>query len=101
MLTEIQIAEYKSKGAQILVGDHAFKRPTRAEYDRWVDAKVNGSPQSINARQLAQACVVSSWDDLVAAIDARPSMLLNEVLDGILELAGVGGEDSKLTVKRL
>jgi hypothetical protein len=101
MATDKQIEEYKAKGAQVLVGDHAFKRPSRAEYDRWVDAKVNGTPQSANARQLAQACLVSSWDDFVAAIDLRPSLLLNEVLDALIELAGVGGENSKIEVKKL
>lgn len=101
MATQDQIDRYKSAGALVMVGEHAFKRPSRAEYDRWVDAKVAGTPQSANARQFAQACCVSSWDALVAELDVRPSMLLNEVLDALIELAGVGGENSALEVKKL
>jgi hypothetical protein len=101
MPTAEKIEEYKSKGALVLIGEHAFKRPTRPEYDRWVDGKVAGSPASVNARQLAQSCIVSPWDEFVATLDVRPSLLLNEVLSAILDLAGVDGEDSKFAAKKL
>lgn len=103
-LTQDKIDELKAKhsGQLMAVGDMVFKRPSRAEYDRWVDAKVAGGSQSVNARQLAQACLVHpTWDQFIETIDARPSLLLNEVLDALVELAGVGGENAKLESKKL
>lgn len=79
-----------------------FKRPTRAEYDRWANAKVAGNDPTLNTRQLAQACLVyPKWDEFIQLLDERPSMLLNECADAMIELAGVGGENTKLEVKKL
>lgn len=105
-LTPEKIQEIKSAHGNtplMAVGDLiVFKRPTRAEYDRWVDAKVAGSSQSDNARQLAQACLVfPKWDEFKELLDQRPSLLLNECLDAMIELAGVGGENAKLEAKKL
>jgi hypothetical protein len=105
-LTKEKIDELKAQNGSTplaAVGDLiVFKRPSRAEYDRWVDAKVSGGSQSTNARQLAQACLVyPSWDDFIALLNERPSLLLNECLDALIELSGVDGEESKLTVKKL
>lgn len=82
--------------------DLVFKQPSRAEYDRWVDSKVAGGPATINARQLAQSCLVEpTYDQFIEILAARPSLLLNEVLDALLELAGVGGDNAKAAVKKL
>lgn len=104
-LTLEKIEELKAKHAvpMMIVDDSiVFKRPTRAEYDRWADAKVAGGPQTINARQLAQSSLVHpTWDEFMQVLDQRPSLLLNECLDAMIELAGVGGEHAKVTVKKL
>lgn len=105
-LTPDKIAEIKANHGNtplMAVGDLiVFKRPSRAEYDRWVDAKVAGSPQSVNARQFAQACLVfPTWDQFTEILNERPSILLNECLDALIELAGVGGENAKLESKKL
>ncbi len=105
-LTKEKIDEIKAANGNtplMAIGDIiVFKRPSRAEYDRWADAKVAGGSQSTNARQLAQACLVyPSWDEFTALLNERPSLLLNECLDAMIELAGVGGEETKLAVKKL
>jgi len=104
-LTPEKIEELKAKHTvpMMVVGDSiVFKRPSRAEYDRWADAKVAGGPQTVNARQLAQSCLVHpTWDEFIAVLDQTPSLLLNECLDAMIELAGVGGAEAKLTVKKL
>ena len=106
MLTKEKIEELKAKHGNkpMMAVDNAivFVRPSRAEYDRWVDAKVAGGSASVNARQLAQSCLAfPSWDEFTAILDERPTLLLNECLDAMLELAGVGGEASKAEVKKL
>lgn len=106
MLTKEKIEELKGKhgNAPMMAVDDSivFKRPARAEYDRWVDAKVAGGSASVNARQLAQSCIVHpTWDEFITILEARPTLLLNECLDAMLELAGVGGEASKAEVKKL
>lgn len=101
-MTKEEIEVLKAKhGPLMSVDEHIFTRPTRAEYDRFVDDKVAEKPMSVNARQLAQSCIVSPWADFMKDLDQRPTLLLNEVLSAILELAGVGGEATKVSVKKL
>lgn len=107
MLDDKTVEELKAKHGKDLVliesrkGPLVFRRPTRAEYDRWHD-QVRSDPENAtkHARQLAKATLAlpdeAGFD---AAIDDQPAILCREVLDGICELAGLTGE--RPAVKKL
>jgi len=106
MLDAKKIEELKANHGNELVliesrkGPLVFRKPTRAEYDRWRDqVRSDGGNSSQHARELAKATLVhpdeSGFD---AAINDQPAILCQEVLDGVCELAGLG---EKVTVKKL
>jgi len=95
MLTEAKIAELKAAHGSELYsvettsGDFVFKKPTRQAYDRWVDKNSDGK-RTEAARELAQACLaVPDYQQLIAALDVEPALLLGEFLEACLTLAGV------------
>jgi hypothetical protein len=71
-----------------------FKKPGRLVYDKWRDKHVvGGDGQTANARELAQACLVfPEFSAFIAAIEAEPALLMGEVLEAILLLAGAKNE---------
>lgn len=96
MLTEAQVTELKAKHGDALAcvegptGPLVFKKPSRLVYDKWRDKHVGGGEgQTANARELAQACLVfPEFSAFMATIDAEPALLMGEVLEAILSLAG-------------
>lgn len=67
-----------------------FRRPTRAEYDSWMDM---GGAQAGSAarRQLAEDTLVyPSRDAFYAILDEYPALLNGACTNAILELAGLG-----------
>jgi hypothetical protein len=96
MLTSEQITELKAKhGSELAavegpVGTLVFKKPSRLVYDKWRDKHlIGGDGQSANAREFAQACLAfPDYAQFVASIDANPTLLMGEVLQAILLLAG-------------
>lgn len=103
MLQESQIAELKTAHGKLGLVTSAsgaelvFRKPRRAEYDRWFD-KREESPTTA-ARELAQACLVyPDRDGMIAVLDDQPSLLMcgNGIIDTVTDLAGaVGGAAQK------
>lgn len=103
MLDEKEIAALKDKHgselALVEVDDATeviFKKPPRMEYNRWFNKRLDDP--SAAALQLASACLVyPSYEQMVAALDKQPAILMRP--DGfqaaILMLAGLGDEVRK------
>ncbi len=96
MIDDKIIAELKTAHGKIGVvtaatgGELVFRKPRRAEYDRWFD-KREESPTSA-ARELAQACLVHpDRDGMIALLDEQPALLMcgNGIIDTLTDLAGV------------
>ncbi len=93
------VAQLKAKHGDALIGVTAadgnmlvFRRPMRAEYDRWFDKRRDKPTEA--GRELSQACVV--YPDVAAlfvALDRQPALLMcsNGIVDAITELAGFDG----------
>ena len=81
-------------------GDLLFKKPTRADYDRWVDKHTyDKSNASANARELAQSCLVyPNRDGLLSVLEEYPAILLNEILDALI---GMAKGDKRASVKKV
>lgn len=74
----------------------AFRKPTRAEYDRWFDAQnADKKNASKYARELERDCVVypeagpAGHEAFMAALDANPSLCMCEFLDAVTGMAGL------------
>lgn len=110
MLDENKIKELKEKHGEELslvegpLGDLVFRKPTRAEYDRWYDkAKPGqvGSAQnySMACRELCKACLVlPGEEDFNKAIEHKPAILTIECVNAVTGMAGL---DDKFAVKKL
>jgi hypothetical protein len=106
-LTPEKIAELKEKRKRPLIavscthGTVVFEAPTRAQYDRFIDAKLAGNNSSANCRELAQDCLAfPDRDGMIKILDAMPALLTNEWCDAIITLAG-SDDEAKATVKKL
>lgn len=96
MLTEAELNELKDKHGTIVAveaptGTLVFRKPKRAEYDRWFDkSQADKAKASEHARELAQSCLVHpSRDGFLAALDDCPSLLCGEVLTAVTSLCGL------------
>lgn len=65
----------------------AFRQPTRAEYDSWLDS----GRKAKDTRTIVLDCLVyPSREAFTALIDEWPAVLHKECSDAVLELAGLG-----------
>jgi len=95
-LTPEQIADLKTKHAgplralPALAAWLVFRRPSRHEYDRYLDTiAADQSRMRMAAWELAQACLVSPGPAaLTDALDAEPAILLSDVLPLLNAMAG-------------
>jgi hypothetical protein len=105
MLDDKKIAELKAKHKDLQAvetpnGSLVFRKPSRAEYDRWFD-KTQSTPgeRTAAARELAQSCLVfPDRDGFIAILDEWPALLCAEVLSACT--AGAGLQDT-FPVKKL
>ncbi len=95
-LPQAKIDELKAKHgplACVIVNDTVlvFRKPSRTEYDRWFDKNASNKPESSkHARELAKACrVLPDEAGLDAVLEAKPAILMCEVLNSITGLAGL------------
>ena len=68
-----------------------FRKPKRAEFDRWFDKRDQGTAA---ARELAQSTLVHPGrDDFIAILEKIPGLLMGKagILDGLIDLTGFGG----------
>jgi hypothetical protein len=89
------------RAVQTSLGYIVFKKPMRDAWDRWQDKSlVSKATASTDARELCQECLATgcSYDDLRAALDAKPGLLQGEFMTAIGELAGWA---EKFEVKKL
>lgn len=97
-LDEKTIEDLKSKHAELMSVEEdgttlVFRRPTRAEYDRWFD-KRNERPTD-SARELAQSTLVHpKREEMIELLDRKPALLMcaGGVLDVITKMAGIGSD---------
>lgn len=96
--TEAEIQKLKAEhGPELrLVAGIVFKKPNRATWDRYTDQLLakKDSNMSRAAREIATACAV--WPGpsaLVEALDRRPTLLLNEFLSAITDMANDDEEE--------
>ena len=63
-------------------------KPSRAEFDRWVDTADKGAA---NTRHFVESCVLyPPKDEFRALLDRYPAVLRADCLTAVSELAGVG-----------
>ncbi len=104
MLTDQQISDLKNRypGQELTLveaddtTDLVFKKPVRMEYNRWINTTEND--KSAAALQLATACLVyPTYDQMIAALDKQPALLLKPdgIRTAILSLAGLDDEARK------
>jgi hypothetical protein len=106
MLTPEKIAELKEKhGSKLSAvmapkGVLVFRKPSRAEYDRWSDkTNANRGEASSAARELAQCCLVTpDRDTFIAILEDAPSLLCGEILSAITSMCGL---DETYEIKKL
>lgn len=76
--------------------DLVFKKPPRFEYNRWINT--SEADKSGAALQLAAACLVyPSYEQMIAALDKYPALLLRPdgIRSALLSLAGLDDEARK------
>ncbi len=105
-ISDKQVEELKARHGDNLVGLTAsdgttlvFKRPSRSDFDRWVDGQGRGTEA---ARELAQSCLVyPDRDGMISLLDRLPGVLMchNGILDTITKSAGY--ESGTTSVKKL
>lgn len=91
-----KIADLKAKHGDTLTAVEAkaawlvFRKPTRHEYDRYLDRVMVDRAQTRQASwELAQACLVDPGPQaLVDAMDAEPAILLSDIGPAIHAMAG-------------
>lgn len=96
MIDEKTIADLKSVHGKLGVvtsstgGELVFRKPKRAEYDRWFDSREESPTKA--ARELAQSCLVHpDREGMISALDEQPALLMcgNGIIDTLTDLAGV------------
>jgi hypothetical protein len=111
MIDETTIQGLKEKHGSALStvegpkGTLVFRKPTRAEYDRWFDKNhASKNDASKNARELVKACIVypstgpSGEEAVDSALEAKPALLMAEFLSAVTGLCGL---DEDFEVKKL
>jgi hypothetical protein len=101
---EQEVAQLKAKHGPDLtcVAGIVFRKPTRSEWDRYTDQLLakKDSNMSRAAREIATACAVWPGPSAFAeALDRRPTLLLNEFLSAITDMAN--NDEEEVEVKKL
>jgi hypothetical protein len=101
MIDETTIQGLKEKHGSALStvegpkGTLVFRKPTRAEYDRWFDKNhASKNDASKNARELVKACIVYPS----TGPSGEPALLMAEFLSAVTGLCGL---DEDFEVKKL
>lgn len=95
-LTQEKIADLKAKHGETLTAVEGtaawlvFRKPTRHEYDRYIDKVTVDRGQTRSATwELAQACLVDpNAQALTDAMDSEPAILLSDIGPALHAMAG-------------